>query len=72
MTKIVDEKVIDGILHYRNENGDYRQYSLEALAIALTAERSMNRRMHEKQETMRLLINQISYSAKTLDEVFKL
>jgi hypothetical protein len=65
------EKLINGVLHYLNENGEYRQYSLEALSSALTAERGINRRMSAKLQTMRLPISQILYIAKSLDEAYK-
>jgi hypothetical protein len=65
------EKIIDGVLHYLNEKGEYSQYSLEALSSALTAERSMNRTMRAKLQSMRLPISQILFSAKSLDEAFK-
>jgi hypothetical protein len=65
------EKLIDGVLHYLNENGEYSQYSLEALSLALTAERSMNRTMSAKLQTMRQRISQILFSAKSLDETFR-
>jgi hypothetical protein len=66
-----EEKLIDGILHYLNEKGVYTQYSLEALASALTAERSMNRTMTAKLQAMRLPVSQILFIAKSLEDNFK-
>jgi hypothetical protein len=65
------EKLVDGVLHYLNEKGEYSQYSPEALSSALTAERGINRRMSAKLQTMRPIISQILFSAKSLDDTFK-
>ncbi len=43
---MMDEKVIDGILCYRNKDGGWTPYTIEALTIAFIAMRGAHQRAH--------------------------